>query len=220
MTTIAIIDYGIGNLRSVEKALQHVGADARLSTDWNEIQAADGVVLPGVGAFGACATALRSVGFEPLVRALADAGKPLLGICVGMQLLFEGSEEMGWHVGLGLLPGQVRRFPDGQRDRSGALLKVPQIGWNQVWHQSSDLLLAGIESGSYAYFVHSFYCEPADRSHIVATTDFAIDYASVVRRDNIWGVQFHPEKSHQVGLRLLGNFVNLLGGGSPLVKRW
>ena len=210
MPTVAIIDYGIGNLRSVEKALQHVGADARLSSSWKDIQAADGVVLPGVGAFGACAAGLRSAGFEPLVLALAESRKPLLGICVGMQLLFEGSEEMGRHVGLGLLPGRVRRFPDGQRDRSGALLKVPQIGWNQLWYLADDPVLAGIEPGSYAYFVHSFYCEPADRSHIVATTDFGIDYASVVRRDNIWGVQFHPEKSHQVGLRLLGNFVGLV----------
>lgn len=210
MSTIAIVDYGIGNLRSVEKALQHVGADARLSSDWDEIQGADGVVLPGVGAFGACATGLRAAGFEPLVLTLAHAGRPLLGICVGMQLLFEGSEEMGRHVGLGLLPGQVRRFPDGQRDPSGALLKVPQIGWNQLWHRGVDPLLVGIEPGSYAYFVHSYYCEPADRSHIIATTDFGINYASVVRRDSIWGVQFHPEKSHQVGLRLLGNFVRLV----------
>lgn len=215
---IAIIDYGIGNLRSVEKALQHVGADARLTTDLAEVRTAAGVILPGVGAFGACADGLRRAGFEPVVHEVVQAGRPLLGICVGMQLLFEESEEMGQHAGLGLLPGQVLRFPQSQAPAGSDQppLKVPQIGWNQLWHDGNDPLLAGIEAGSYAYFVHSYYCQPVNPADVVATTDFGLSYASIVRRDNVWGVQFHPEKSHQVGLKLLGNFVGIVvGAGLP-----
>ncbi|HSN74143.1 MAG TPA: imidazole glycerol phosphate synthase subunit HisH [Anaerolineae bacterium] len=204
---IAIIDYGIGNLRSVEKALLHVGGDARLTADPTVVRAAHGVVVPGVGAFGACALGLRSGGFESLVLETARTGKPLLGICVGMQLLFESSEEMGQHAGLGLLPGQVLRFPEGTVDAAGQRLKVPQIGWNQLHHDESDPLLAGVPAGSFAYFVHSYYCAPAEPSDVIATTDYGLDYASIVRRDNLWGVQFHPEKSQAVGLQILRNFV-------------
>ncbi len=209
---IAIIDYGIGNLRSVEKAFQHVGGDARLTADPAVVRAAHGVVVPGVGAFGACALGLRTGGFEALVLDAAQAGKPLLGICVGMQLLFDSSEEMGQHAGLGLLPGRVLRFPDGAVDAAGQRLKVPQIGWNQLWHDGSDPLLAGVPSGSFAYFVHSYYCAPAEPSDVVATTDYGLDYASIVRRANLWGVQFHPEKSQAVGLQILRNFVAIAGG--------
>lgn len=204
---IAIIDYGIGNLRSVEKAFLHVGADARLTADPAQVRSAHGVVVPGVGAFGACALGLRNGGFETLARETARSGKPLLGICVGMQLLFDSSEEMGLHAGLGLLPGQVLRFPDGMVDSAGQRLKVPQIGWNQLWHDGSDALLAGVASGSFAYFVHSYYCAPAERSDVAAATDYGFDYASIVHRDNLWGVQFHPEKSHAVGLQIVRNFV-------------
>lgn len=204
---IAIIDYGIGNLRSVEKAFLHMGADARLTADPAVVRAARGVVVPGVGAFGACALGLRNGGFAALALETVRAGKPLLGICVGMQLLFDSSEEMGQHAGLGLLPGRVLRFPDGMVDAAGQRLKVPQIGWNQLHHDGSDPLLAGVSSGSYAYFVHSYYCAPAEPSDVVATTDYGLDYASIVRRDNLWGVQFHPEKSQTVGLRILRNFV-------------
>lgn len=209
---IAIVDYGIGNLRSVEKALRHVGADARLTGDPVEIRAAAGVVLPGVGAFGACRLGLRQRAFDELVLELAAAGRPLLGICVGMQLLFEESEEMGRHRGLGLLPGRVVRFPDGGVDAGGARLKVPQIGWNQLWHDGRDPLLAGVASGSFAYFVHSYYCVPAEPTDVIATTDYGFPYASAVHRGNLWGVQFHPEKSHAVGLRILRNFVDLVTG--------
>jgi glutamine amidotransferase len=209
---IAIIDYGIGNLRSVEKAFQHVGGDARLTSDPAVVRAAHGVVVPGVGAFGACALGLRNGGFEALVLEAAQSGKPLLGICVGMQLLFESSEEMGQHAGLGLLPGHVLRFRDGIGDETGQRLKVPQIGWNQLWHGGSDPLLAGVASGSFAYFVHSYYCAPAEPSDVVAVTDYGIDYASIVRRDNLWGVQFHPEKSHTVGLQILRNFTAITAG--------
>ena len=160
---IAIIDYGIGNLHSVEKAFLHVGAEARLTKDPAVVQDADGVVVPGVGAFGSCALGLLGSGLQPLVLDAIDSGKPLLGICVGMQLLFEESEEMGRHAGLGLLPGRVLRFPDGQLDAAGQRLKVPQIGWNQLWHDGSDPLLAGVPSGSFAYFVHRTTVRPATR---------------------------------------------------------
>lgn len=209
---IAIIDYGIGNLHNVQRALLHVGAPARLTADPREVRAADGVVVPGVGAFGACARALRAAGFDDLVRELAAAGRPLLGICVGMQLLFEESEEMGRHPGLGLLAGRVVRFADGAVDATGQRLKVPQIGWNQLWQQADDPLLRGVPPGSYAYFVHSYYCAADDPADVVATTDYGVDFPSVVRHGNTWGVQFHPEKSHAVGLQILRNFVAITVG--------
>ncbi len=207
---IAIIDYGIGNLRNVERAFQHIGAPVQLTADPAQVRAADGVVVPGVGAFGACAIGLRRGGFENLVHEVAASGRPLLGICVGMQLLFEGSEEMGEHAGLGLLPGRVLRFPEGGLDATGQRIKVPQIGWNQLWHAGDDPLLEGVPAGSYAYFVHSYYCAAAEPSDVIATTDYGIDYASVVRRGNVWGAQFHPEKSHAVGLQILRNFVAIV----------
>ncbi|MEA3334386.1 MAG: imidazole glycerol phosphate synthase subunit HisH [Chloroflexota bacterium] len=209
---IAIIDYGIGNLRSVEKALHFVGASAILTSDSEQVRQASGVILPGVGAFGACASGLENAGFVPIVKELAALGRPLLGICVGMQLLFDDSEEMGYHSGLGLLPGSVRRFNDDFEGPDGHILKVPQIGWNQLWHNDTDALLKGVASGSYAYFVHSYYCDPRDSSAIIARTDYGIDYASVVRKPagDVWGVQFHPEKSHDVGLQILRNFVDIV----------
>ncbi|MEZ4767111.1 MAG: imidazole glycerol phosphate synthase subunit HisH [Caldilineales bacterium] len=207
---IAIIDYGIGNLRNVERAFRHVGAAVQLTSDPEQVRAADGVVVPGVGAFGACAAGLQRAGFEDLVREIAADRRPLLGICVGMQLLFEESEEMGQHAGLGLLPGRVLRFPEGGLDNTGQRLKVPQIGWNQLWHAGDDPLLRGVPSGSYAYFVHSYYCAAAEPSDVVATTDYGMDYPSVVRRGNVWGAQFHPEKSHAAGLRILSNFAAIV----------
>jgi glutamine amidotransferase len=209
---IAIIDYGIGNLRSVEKAFVHVGAHAALTADPAIVRQADAVVVPGVGAFGSCALGLAGSGLQSLVLDAAIAGRPVLGICVGMQLFFEESEEMGRHAGLGLLRGRVLRFPDGQVDPTGQRLKVPQIGWNQLWHDGGDPLLAGIPSGSFAYFVHSYYCEAGDPNDVVAHTDYGLDYASIVRRGSVWGVQFHPEKSHAVGLQLLRNFVEIADG--------
>lgn len=202
---IVVVDYGVGNLRNVYKALEAAGAPAQVITSPDGLDAAAGIVLPGVGAFGDAAANLRAAGFEqPLLRAVA-AGTPLLGICVGMQLLFDESEEMGRHRGLGIIPGRVVRFAGGQ-------LKVPQIGWNQLHHAGNDPLLAGVPDGAYAYFVHSYYCAPADPSHSVATTDYGIVYASVVRRGNVWGIQCHPEKSQAVGLRILRNFVDIVNG--------
>jgi len=197
---IALIDHGVGNLRSVEKALAAVGASVALTADPERLLAADKVVLPGVGAFADAMDGLRSRGLETVVRAITKRGTPFLGICVGMQMLFESSEEHGEHPGLGLLPGRVRRFEPGE-------LKVPQTGWNQVRPQGDPDLLAGLGPGSYAYFNHSYYCDPQDPADVLGWTTYGRRYASVVGRGRLYGVQFHPEKSQQVGLQILRNFV-------------
>jgi len=199
MTTVALIDYGIGNLRSVEKALQAVGASTCLTEDPAVILSADKVVLPGVGAFGDGMAGLVQRSLVEVVLEVAQRGTPLLGICVGMQLLFETSEELGEHAGLGLLPGRVKRF-------AGSGLKVPQTGWNQLQFKPSRLL-EGLEPGCYAYFNHSYYCAPADPADILASTEYGLPYASVVGRGRLYGMQFHPEKSQAVGLQMLRNFV-------------
>jgi imidazole glycerol-phosphate synthase subunit HisH len=200
---LVIVDYGVGNLRSVQKALERVGAEAVVSGDPGSLDAARGVILPGVGAFGDGMAQLRARGLvEPVLRQV-EVGKPLLGICLGMQLLFEESEEMGRHTGLGLLPGRVVRFAEGD-------LKVPHIGWNQL-QVRQDPLLAGFANGSYAYFVHSYYVAPAEAEDVLATTEYGLQFAAVVGRDQVWGAQFHPEKSQEVGLRLLQNFAGLAG---------
>ncbi|MDQ3667886.1 MAG: imidazole glycerol phosphate synthase subunit HisH [Acidobacteriota bacterium] len=198
MTRIAIIDYGVGNLRSVEKAFAAVGAQAVISSDENILQQAGALVLPGVGAFGACMKALSARGFDELVRERVAKGTPLLGVCVGMQMLFEESEEFGKTFGLGLLRGRVRRFAID--------LVVPQVGWNQVWQQGMHPLLAGIADNAFFYFVHSYFCEADDPSVVLGETDYGATYASVVAQGNVCGVQFHPEKSQSAGLRLLANF--------------
>ena len=200
-----IVDYGMGNLRNVQKAFEHIGVPARISANANDLLSADGVVLPGVGAFGDAMTNLRAAGLvEPLLEVVRQ-GTPLLGICLGLQLLFEESSEMGTHRGLGVLPGRVVRFDEG--------LKVPHIGWNQLRVVRSDGLLAGIADGSYAYFVHSYYVVPSDQSCVLATTDYGVEFASVVRQGNVFGVQPHPEKSQEVGLRLLRNFAQIVERG-------
>lgn len=195
---IAIIDYGVGNLRSVQKAFEAVGQKAEVTSDRELIEAASHVVLPGVGAFGAAAATLRSHGLEDLARDAALSGRPFLGICVGMQLLFDVSYEYGEHAGLGLLPGSVVSF-----DTTNPQAKVPQIGWNAIEWQKDNSLTAAVPSGSMAYFVHSFYCKPLESSDVLATTFHGIGYASAVQRGNITGVQFHPEKSGDVGLALI-----------------
>lgn len=195
---IAIIDYGVGNLRSVQKAFEAVGQQAEVTSDKAIIEAASHVVLPGVGAFGAAAATLRSHGLEDVARDAALSGRPFLGICVGMQLLFDVSYEYGEHAGLGLLPGSVVSF-----DTTNPQAKVPQIGWNAIEWQKENSLTAAVPSGSMAYFVHSFYCTPAESSDVLATTFHGIEYASAVQRGNITGVQFHPEKSGDVGLALI-----------------
>ena len=195
---IAIIDYGVGNLRSVQKAFEAVGQQAEVTSDRAMIEAASHVVLPGVGAFGAAAATLRSHGLENVARDAALSGRPFLGICVGMQLLFDVSYEYGEHAGLGLLPGSVVSF-----DTTNPQAKVPQIGWNAIEWQKDNSLTAAVPSGSMAYFVHSFYCKPLESSDVLATTFHGIGYASAVQRGNITGVQFHPEKSGDVGLALI-----------------
>ncbi len=214
---IALIDYGIGNLRSVQKALEHVGAAVTLTDDPQTILQAAKVVLPGVGAFGDGMKGLRARGLVEVVKEVVHAGTPLLGICVGMQVLFEASEELGEHEGLGILPGRVTRFPanlkaDPGPETTGApahlYLKVPQTGWNQIKPQKPSPLFHELPAGSFAYFNHSYYCAaaPADT---LATTDYGFDYPSIVGRERVYGIQFHPEKSQNVGLRLLRNFVEL-----------
>jgi glutamine amidotransferase len=198
---VAIIDYGVGNLRSVGKAFAANGCGAVVSDDARELRAAKRLVLPGVGAFGACMKALGERGFDSLVRERAAEGTPVLGVCVGMQMLFEESEEFGRTRGLGLLAGRVRRF-------SRELL-VPQTGWNQISRRGPHPLLEGIEEGAFFYFVHSFYCEPSGREVVRAETEYGARYASVVARGAVCGVQFHPEKSQAAGLRLLRNFASL-----------
>ncbi|MFQ6059212.1 MAG: imidazole glycerol phosphate synthase subunit HisH [Anaerolineae bacterium] len=202
---IAIVDYGMGNLRSVQKALEHVGAEAVVTSDVAVIARAPAIVLPGVGAFGDAMINLRRLGLIEAIREAIAARVPFLGICLGLQVLFEESQEMGRHEGLGVFGGQVVRFPE-------QVGKVPHIGWNQIHIRRQSPLLAGVEDGDFAYFVHSYYVVPADPEIVLATTDYGLDFASVVERDNVFGIQFHPEKSQDVGLRMLRNFVEMVGG--------
>jgi glutamine amidotransferase len=198
---VAIIDYGVGNLRSVEKAFAATGCEAVVSGDESVLRAAERLVLPGVGAFAACMNALSERGFDRLVRERVSEGTPLLGVCVGMQLLFEESDEFGSTPGLGLLQGRVRRFNDE--------LVVPHVGWNRVYQRGQHELFADVGDKSFFYFVHSYYCEPVEESVVAGETEYGVNYASVVAHKNICGVQFHPEKSQDAGLRLLRNFARL-----------
>jgi len=200
---IAIIDYGVGNLRSVQKAFEARGHDARITHDPVEIDSASHVVLPGVGAFGAAVDTLRERRLEQTALDAARSGRPFLGICVGMQMLFDSSEEMGAHRGLGLISGKVVRFVA----QSGE--KIPQIGWNALRFPRESPLMAGLPDGAMAYFVHSFQCVPGDLSVAAALTDYCGTYVSAVSVGSIHGVQFHPEKSSEIGLRLLDNFARL-----------
>jgi glutamine amidotransferase len=201
---IAIIDYGMGNLRSVQRAFEYVGAEVVVTGHREIIESASAVVLPGVGAFGQAMSNLEQAGLTDVIRQVIARGCPFLGICLGLQLLFEESDEMGQYRGLGVFGGRVRRFEVG--------LKVPQIGWNQIHIQRASSLLEGVADGSYAYFVHSYYVAPADPEIVLATTDYEIDYASIIGQDNAFGIQFHPEKSQAVGLRILRNFTALVKG--------
>jgi glutamine amidotransferase len=198
LSRVAIIDYGVGNLRSVEKAFRAGGAEAVVTSDERVLREADKLVLPGVGAFRACMEALTARGFDELVRERVAEGVPLLGVCVGMQMLFEESEEFGTTRGLGFLRGRVRRFPEG--------LRVPQVGWNQVVWRGTHALAEGIEGETFFYFVHSYFCDASDEADVLGSTEYGNLYASVVARANVCGVQFHPEKSQAAGLRLLKNF--------------
>ena len=206
---IALLDYGSGNLRSVEKALRKVGADVRVVTKPEGMNDAHGIVLPGVGAFDDCLTAMQRQELQAGIKAFIATGRAFLGICVGYQALFEKSEEFNsCAAGLGIFRGKVVRFP------MVAGLKVPQIGWNQIqFAQPECPLLRGIEDGSHVYFVHSFFPQPEDPSIVATRTEYGESFASAVWRDNVFATQFHPEKSQEVGLKLLQNFVKLAEAG-------
>lgn len=214
---LIIIDYGIGNLRSIEKAFQAVGAEVVRSDRAEDIERAEKVVLPGVGAFGACAAEIRRRGLEePVLDAIAS-GKPFLGVCVGMQLLFDAGEEMGVHNGLGVLPGRVLRLDLVPEPIGGeasevwdAALKIPHMGWNTIEPQHESKLLTGLLAEAYFYFVHSYVAVPDDPADTLASTRYGIDFPAMVHRNNVYGVQFHPEKSQQNGLRVLRNFAELI----------
>ena len=200
---IAVLDYGIGNLRSAQKGLQFVGADARLTNDIKLIADADAVVLPGVGNFGACMTALREAGLEESVHAAIATSRPFLGICVGMQMLFESSEESPGVTGLGIVGGDIRWLPDG--------VQKPQMQWNQLKIIKQDELFSGLEQNPWMYFVHSLSVVPVNDSVVVANCNYGIDLVAAIRLNNIFATQFHPEKSATEGLKILQNFVATCG---------
>jgi glutamine amidotransferase len=205
---IAIVDYGMGNLRSVEKAIARTGATVRVTSDPRQILEARGVVLPGVGAFGACMENLSSRGLVEPVRAAVASGKPFLGICLGLQLLFEESEEFGPIRGLGILPGRVVRFGGSALDG----LKIPQMGWNRLKIRHRVGELGGIDDGAYVYFVHSYYVVPSEPDVVAATTEYGVEVTAAIAWRNVFACQFHPEKSQTVGLRLLANFAARVNG--------
>jgi glutamine amidotransferase len=205
---ITIIDYGMGNLRSVQKGFEKIGSEASITADPEKILQADRIVLPGVGAFRDCMHNLEQRGFiEPILKVIAD-GRPFLGICVGMQLLFTDSVEFGLYGGLNVIPGHVLRFPD-QMLAAGEKLKVPQMGWNQLCFKRRPPVFEGVDDGSNVYFVHSYYVKPDNSGVIATTTDYGIDFCSSVWKDNVVATQFHPEKSQKIGLRILKNFAEL-----------
>lgn len=199
---LAVIDYGAGNLRSVLHALDHLqAAGVQVVQQPQQLEGAEKIILPGVGAFGAGMEALRKQGLVAPLREAVRSGTPYLGICLGMQFLFDYSDEMGHHEGLGILPGRVTRFP------KSAELKVPHMGWNRVEAIQPSPLLTKLPDDPYAYFVHSYYCEPANKEDILLVTDYGIRFTAAVAQEMVFGVQFHPEKSQQVGLQLLRNFL-------------
>jgi imidazole glycerol-phosphate synthase subunit HisH len=200
---IGLVDYGMGNLRSVEKALTRVGADVRIVTDPQAVIASDALVLPGVGAFGDCMKNLQKVRLVEAICEFVSSRRPFLGICLGFQALFESSEEAPGVKGLAIFPGTVPRFAVNG-------LKVPHMGWNQLRIQQPDCpLLNGVADGSYVYFVHSYYCAPKDNSLACGTTEYGVEFCSMLWAGNVFATQFHPEKSQAVGLKMLENFVKL-----------
>lgn len=205
MPLIGIVDYGVGNLRSVEKGLEKVGARAEISGDPRRIPDYDGLILPGVGAFRDAMQQLEERGLQQPVLDFIASGRQFLGICLGMQLLFDYSDEYGRCDGLGVVPGGVVRLPD--------TVKVPHMGWNVLRAREGVPLFRGIEDGSRFYFVHSYYCAPADDGWVAGTTPYGLEFTSAVGRDTVWGLQFHPEKSSLLGLRILANFSEMAAGG-------
>lgn len=200
---IAIIDYDAGNLRSVKKALAFLGREAEITRDPQKILSADKVVLPGVGAFGDAMVKLKQYGLIPVIRQVADQGIPFLGICLGLQLMFEGSEESEGVAGLGLLKGRILRIPESTG------LKIPHMGWNSLDIRPDVRLFAGISSGEYVYFVHSYYLKAEEEKAVAATCEYGVRIHAAVEKDQLYGCQFHPEKSGDIGLKILRNFVEL-----------
>ena len=225
---ITMIDYGASNIRSAQKAFEYIGAEVELTEDPEIVRKATKLVVPGVGAFGSGMAGLHQRNLPEAIQETVASGVPFLGICVGMQLMFDESNEMGIHQGLGLMAGKVKRFPkklsmvNGQwsiANESTPLidnpqseivnLKIPHMGWNQLEPAWESPLLAGVNTGDYTYFVHSYYCDPADATAVLAWTDYGFPFASVVQKDNVYGLQFHPEKSQAVGLQILKNFLEI-----------
>ena len=200
---IAIIDYDAGNVKSVEKALQFLGQEAVLTRDKDILLKADKVILPGVGAFGNAMEKLYQYGLTDVIYQIVEKGTPFLGICLGLQLMFESSEESPGVEGLGLLKGRIVRIPEADG------LKVPQIGWNDLQFPKESRLFRGFKGGEYVYFVHSYYLQAAEESDVAATTEYGVHIHAAVERDNVFACQFHPEKSADVGLQILKNFVEL-----------
>ena len=207
---IAVIDYGMGNLRSVQKALEHVGAKVVVTNDPNLIISADSVVLPGVGAFKDCMANLTQLKLVDPIRKFIDGGKPFLGICLGLQVLFEESEEYGPVAGLGILPGKVLKFTSASSEtKGGPPIKIPHIGWNNIEVKKKVPLFDKLGTESYFYFVHSYYVVPEDQSMVATVTNYGVEFVSGIQYRNIYAFQFHPEKSQTVGLSLLERFSNL-----------
>ncbi len=206
---IGIVDYGMGNLRSVSKALETLGFTTLVSGSPKELSRCRGIILPGVGAFRDCMDNLARQDLLPFVKDVLREGKPFLGICLGLQVLFSESEEFGRHEGIGFFPGKVIRFPSGMTAADGPALKVPHMGWNRVEFTEDHPVLHGVPSGSYFYFVHSYYVLPDDPSIVACRTSYGVEFAAGVRKGNLLAVQFHPEKSQVAGLALLSNFGRL-----------
>ena len=202
---ITIIDYGMGNLRSVQKGFERVGLSAQVTSDPAVVARAERLVLPGVGAFRDCIHNLHAGGFVEPIQNHVASGRPFLGICLGLQLLFSESEEFGSHQGLGIIPGKVVRFPAGMIENNEEL-KVPHMGWNRITMRRPSPLYRGIADNSFVYFVHSYSVVPDDQSVVATETDYGINYCSSIWRDNVVATQFHPEKSQTIGLKMLENF--------------
>lgn len=199
---IAIVDYGMGNLRSVQKGFEKAGWEASIVSDASSLSRSSGIVLPGVGAFARAMENLKQTGLFEAIMSEINAGKPFLGICLGLQLLFEVSEEFGLTDGMGIFPGRVKKLPD--------TVKVPHMGWNKVFFKKETPLMEGILNGSHFYFVHSYFVDAETPDQIVGITEYGLNFASMVQKDNIFGIQFHPEKSSTLGLRILKNFGGLV----------
>ena len=200
---IAIVDYDAGNIKSVEKALQFLGQEPVVTRDKETLLQAEKVIVPGVGAFGDAMGKMHQYGLVEVLREIAAKGTPLLGICLGLQLLFESSEETPGVEGLGLLPGKIVRIPDKEG------FKIPHMGWNSIQINPASRLLKGIEEGAYVYFVHSYYLQAENEADVAATTDYVVNIHAAAEHENIFATQFHPEKSGEIGLRILKNFIEL-----------